>query len=241
MDGTLGSQTAWMLDGTGVRITSGEELAELVRAAAAAGWPVGSPRDRRPRQPRGARRVRGDARRLAAARTPPADRARAVPRPGRPRRASRSSASPARCSSATRPPIATSPSGSGPTGLDGAYAFRSLLDGCGRGERLGRAGRGARPARGDSRRRAPHDRRATRVAPGAGADRRAGAARRRPSPRLARRGRAAPRQAAARLPRRPGRALDRDPVTCPVDELPTVEVVATMVGGRWVHNPPPWD
>ena len=41
MDGTLGSQTAWMLDGTGVCITSGEELAELVRAAAAAGWPVG--------------------------------------------------------------------------------------------------------------------------------------------------------------------------------------------------------
>ena len=41
MDGTLGSQTAWMLDGTGVRITSGDELAEIVRRAAAAGWPVG--------------------------------------------------------------------------------------------------------------------------------------------------------------------------------------------------------
>ena len=40
MDGTLGSQTAWMLDGSGVCITSGDELAELVRAAAAAGWPV---------------------------------------------------------------------------------------------------------------------------------------------------------------------------------------------------------
>ena len=40
MDGTLGSQTAWMLDGSGVCITSGEELAELVRVAAAAGWPV---------------------------------------------------------------------------------------------------------------------------------------------------------------------------------------------------------
>ena len=40
MDGTLGSQTAWMLDGSGVRITSGEELAELIRAAAAAGWPI---------------------------------------------------------------------------------------------------------------------------------------------------------------------------------------------------------
>jgi len=23
-------------------------------------------------------------------------------------------------------------------------------------------------------------------------------------------------------------------------ELPEVQVVATMVGGRWVHNPAPW-
>ncbi|MGH2935217.1 MAG: amidohydrolase [Gaiellaceae bacterium] len=41
MDGTLGSGTAWMLDGSGVRITSGDELAEIVRAGAEAGWPVG--------------------------------------------------------------------------------------------------------------------------------------------------------------------------------------------------------
>jgi predicted amidohydrolase YtcJ len=34
--------------------------------------------------------------------------------------------------------------------------------------------------------------------------------------------------------------LSRDPVTCPPDELESVEVVATMVGGRWAHNPPPW-
>jgi len=40
MDGTLGSQTAWMLDDSGVRITSGEELAEIVLRGAAAGWPV---------------------------------------------------------------------------------------------------------------------------------------------------------------------------------------------------------
>src|SRR5262245_21819861 len=40
MDGTLGSQTAWMLDGSGVRITSGEELAEIVGRGARAGWPV---------------------------------------------------------------------------------------------------------------------------------------------------------------------------------------------------------
>jgi predicted amidohydrolase YtcJ len=41
MDGTLGSQTAWMLDGSGVTITSGEQLAEIVREAAEIGWPVG--------------------------------------------------------------------------------------------------------------------------------------------------------------------------------------------------------
>jgi predicted amidohydrolase YtcJ len=31
--------------------------------------------------------------------------------------------------------------------------------------------------------------------------------------------------------------LDRDPVTCRPDELPRIAVVATMVGGRWVHGP----
>jgi predicted amidohydrolase YtcJ len=35
--------------------------------------------------------------------------------------------------------------------------------------------------------------------------------------------------------------LDRDPYDVEPDELPDVQVVATMVGGRWVHNPPPWD
>jgi predicted amidohydrolase YtcJ len=35
--------------------------------------------------------------------------------------------------------------------------------------------------------------------------------------------------------------LDRDPISCPPEELSEVRVVATMVGGNWVHNPPPWD
>ena len=35
--------------------------------------------------------------------------------------------------------------------------------------------------------------------------------------------------------------LDRDPFACEPEELREVQVVATMVGGRWVHNPPPWD
>ena len=40
MDGTLGSQTARMLDGSGVEITSREELEEIVRRGARIGWPV---------------------------------------------------------------------------------------------------------------------------------------------------------------------------------------------------------
>ena len=40
MDGTLGSQTALMLDGSGVGITSREELEDIVRRGRAAGWPV---------------------------------------------------------------------------------------------------------------------------------------------------------------------------------------------------------
>ena len=41
MDGTLGSQTAWLLDGSGVQITSGQELAEIIVHGAEAGFPVG--------------------------------------------------------------------------------------------------------------------------------------------------------------------------------------------------------
>jgi predicted amidohydrolase YtcJ len=40
MDGTLGSQTARMLDGSGVQITSREELEEVIRRGARIGWPV---------------------------------------------------------------------------------------------------------------------------------------------------------------------------------------------------------
>jgi len=34
--------------------------------------------------------------------------------------------------------------------------------------------------------------------------------------------------------------LDRDPLACEPDELAEVQVVATMLGGTWTHNPPPW-
>ena len=35
--------------------------------------------------------------------------------------------------------------------------------------------------------------------------------------------------------------LDRDPFAVEGEGLAEVQVVATMVGGRWTHNPPPWD
>jgi predicted amidohydrolase YtcJ len=35
--------------------------------------------------------------------------------------------------------------------------------------------------------------------------------------------------------------LDRDPFEVPTEELAGIQVVATMLGGRWVFNPPPWD
>jgi hypothetical protein len=34
--------------------------------------------------------------------------------------------------------------------------------------------------------------------------------------------------------------LDRDPLACDPSELLDVSIVGTMVGGRWVHKPPPW-
>jgi predicted amidohydrolase YtcJ len=34
--------------------------------------------------------------------------------------------------------------------------------------------------------------------------------------------------------------LDRDPLTCEPDELAETRVVATMLGGAWTHDPPPW-
>jgi predicted amidohydrolase YtcJ len=35
--------------------------------------------------------------------------------------------------------------------------------------------------------------------------------------------------------------LDRDPFELPPEDLANVEIVATMLGGRWTYNAPPWD
>ncbi|HEY2938611.1 MAG TPA: amidohydrolase [Gaiellaceae bacterium] len=34
--------------------------------------------------------------------------------------------------------------------------------------------------------------------------------------------------------------LDRDPLACEPEELAEINVVATMLAGTWTHNPPPW-
>ena len=115
MDGTLGSQTAWMT-GRQRRRDHVERGARADRARRRGGGLAGRrPCDRRRGEPRGARRLRALARRVAAARPAPADRTCAVPRPRGRRRASPSSGSPSRCSSHTPPPTRSSRSASGPT------------------------------------------------------------------------------------------------------------------------------
>ena len=235
MDGTLGSGTALMLDGSGVRITSSEELAEIVLRGAECRLPGGSPCDRRRRQSRGPRRLRKDAvgrgPRSASA-TGSNMRSSSHPKISP---ASRSSASPARCSSRTPRRIATSPTTSGP----GRPAAHTPIGRCGSREQWSRTDPTPRsrsstrsPASvqvsGGRSTSAPpwHPEQAltvqqafeaTTVAPSwlTGDERR--------------RGRLLPGYAADLV------VLDRDPW----DDL-DAEVVATMVAGRWVHNPPPW-
>jgi predicted amidohydrolase YtcJ len=109
MDGTLGSQTAWMTDGSGVVITSSEQLEEIVRAGAAAGWPVGvhAIGDAANKATRGSRSASG-----SGSSTHSALRRRTS-------RGSPSSGSQSPSSSRTRPPTRSSPSATGPTGSTG--------------------------------------------------------------------------------------------------------------------------
>ena len=206
----------------------------------AVGLAVGRPRDRGQGEPRGARRLRIDARGVGAARPATPDRARAVPRT-----AGRASLRSAR--RRVLRPVQPRTVGSRPRRALLARAGRRRLRvplalgirRAGR-ERFRRTGRGARSTRRDPRGRAEDDRRPTGVAPGAVPLDRADAHRDVRQSRLALRRRAPARQAPPRLPRR-SRRTHRDPLECPADELESVEVVATMVGGRWMHNPPPWD
>ena len=240
MDGTLGSQTAWMLDDSGVMITSGEELTEIIRAGARAGWPVGvhAIGDRANREaldafestrdewaPLGLRQRIEHAQCLA------------------PEDVRRFAALGVACSVQ----FSHAPSDRDLADRfwadrsENAYAFGSLWES------------GALVANGSD---APVEE----LDPLAGI--RAGVLRTiderpawHPEQRLTveeaflastvnpawltgderRRGKLLPGYLADLV------VLSRDPLECPPDELETVEVVATMVGGRWVHNPPPWD
>ena len=239
MDGTLGSQTAWMLDGSGVRITSAEELAEIVRRAARAGWPVGvhAIGDRANREaldafeatkdewaPQGLRQRIEHAQCLA-----PEDLERF-----------------AELGVTCSVQFSHAPSDRDlaerfwPDRLEGAYAFRSLRAS---GAVLANGSdapieeldplAGIRAAvtrtiderpgwRMDEALTVEEALHATTVAPAwlAGDERT--------------RGKLLPGYLADLV------VLSRDPVECPPQELASVEVVATMVGGRWVHDPPPW-
>ncbi len=240
MDGTLGSQTASMLDGSGVQITSGEELEDIVRRAARAGWPVAvhaigdrANRDaldafaatREVWEPLGLRHRIEHCQCLDAAEIPRF----------------------AELGIACSIQLSHAPSDRDLAErfwgdrLQGAYAFRSLWDS------------GAVVVNGSD---APVEE----LDPLAGI--RAGVLRtidERPgwcthealtieqaiaastvTPSwLAgderRRGRLLPGFLADLV------VLSRDPFTCPPEELESVAVVATMVGGRWVFQPPPWD
>ncbi len=240
MDGTLGSQTARLTDGSGVEITSGAELEEIVRRGAEAGWPV-------------AVHAIGDQANRDA--LDAFEATQAVWRP----LGLRHRIEHAQCLTAEDLPrfaelgIACSVQFShAPSDrdladrlwadrIDGTYAFRSLLDS---GALLANgsdapveeldplAGIAAgvlrtidertawRPQEALTVEQALH---AQIVAPAwlSGDERR--------------RGKLLPGFFADLV------VLDRDPLELEPDELRDVRVVATMVGGRWAHNPPPWD
>jgi predicted amidohydrolase YtcJ len=240
MDGTLGSQTARMLDGSGVEITSRDELAEVIVRAAERGFPVavhaiGDLANRDALDAFEATRVAWHSRGLR----PRVEHAQLLAPEDLPRFAALGVACSVQFSHAPSDRDIADRFWAGKT--DGAYAFRSLWDS------------GAVVANGSD---APIEE----LDPLAGIC--AGVLRT-----LDERPAWHPEQAVtveqalqastvnpawlAHEERRRGRlipghyadlvVLDRDPVAVAPEELPDVQVVATMLGGTWVHNPPPWD
>jgi predicted amidohydrolase YtcJ len=234
MDGTLGSATARLLDGSGVEISSRELLEDVVRRAAEAGWPV-------------AVHAIGDAANRAALDAFEATRELWAPRGLRQRIEHAQLLDDADVARFAELGVAASVQFShAPSdrdlaervweGRQGAYAYRSLLDA------------GALLANGSD---APVEE----LDPLAGIV--AGVLRTlderpawRPEQRIAvdealhatcvtpawlehaerRRGRLRPGMLADLV------VLNRDPVTCQPEELPSLRVEATMVGGRWTHR-----
>jgi hypothetical protein len=240
MDGTLGSRTALLTDGTGVEITSREELEEIIRRGAERGWPVGvhAIGDQANRNALDA----FEATRAAWSHLGLRQRiehAQCLTAEDLPRFAALGVACSVQFSHA--PSDRDLADRLWADRLDGTYAFRSLLDS------------GAVVANGSD---APVEE----LDPLAGV---AAGVLRSIDERTAWRGEESltveqALQATCVTPawlshdeRRRGRllpgyladlvVLDRDPLACEPEELRELQVVATMVGGRWVHNSPPWD
>ena len=240
MDGTLGSQTARMLDGSGVQITSREELEEIVRAGARAGLPV-------------AVHAIGDLANREALDAFEATRAEWEPLGLRQRIEHAQLLAPedvgrfASLGVAASVQFSHAPSDRDVAELfwagklDGAYAFRSLLE------------TGAVVANGSD---APIEELDPLAGIVAGVlrtldDRPGWRPEQALSAEQALRATTITPAWLARDERRRGKlvpghyadlvVLNRDPLECPAEELGQLEVVATMLGGRWVHNPPPWD
>ena len=234
MDGTLGSATAKLLDGSGTEITSRAELEEIVREGAEAGWPVGV-------------HAIGDAANRAALDAFEATRSVWEPLGLRPRIEHAQLLDEADVPRFAALGVAASVQFShAPSdrdladrlweGREGAYAYRSLTD-AGTvlvngsdapveeldpllGIRAGvlRTLDSRPPWRPEQAVTVEEALESTCVTP-------AWLAREED-----RRGRLVPGMLADLV------VLDRDPVACPPEELAEVEVVATMLGGRWVHG-----
>jgi hypothetical protein len=229
-----------MLDGSGVVITSGDELAEIVRSAASAGWPVAvhAIGDRANREALDAFEATRDLWAPLGLRQR-IEHAQCLDPVDLPRFAEVGVACSVQFSHA--PSDRDLAERFWGDRLDGTYAFRSLLESgavvangsdapveeldpiAGIAAGVRRTIDERPPWRADEAVTVEQALQATTVTPAwlAGDERRRGTL-------------------------LPGRladlvVLDRDPVACEPDALGEIEVVATMVGGRWVHDPPPWD
>jgi predicted amidohydrolase YtcJ len=239
MDGTLGSQTARMLDGSGVEITSRAELEEHIRNGARAGFPI-------------AVHAIGDLANREALDAFEATRPEWEPLGLRPRIEHAQLLAPedlprfAELGVAASVQFSHAPSDRDLAdrfwgGLDSEpYAFRSLLESGAvlvngsdapieeldplLGIRAGvlRTLDEREAWRGEQALTVEQTLHATTVAPAW----------------LARdehrRGKLVPGQLADLV------VLDRDPLDCEAEELAELQVVATMLSGTWTHNPPPW-